>query len=103
MSFIKKLIIFTSKFISPKSSSANMTCEDASTLIANIKDISNDRKQEVLSHIKDCPCCGNYYNQILFLDKKCKEIRKFSLKESEESSSKSLKESKLEIIKRYSQ
>jgi hypothetical protein len=96
MNIFNKVLVFI-RGVKPREKKT-MSCEDASLLIANIDDIDEETQKEVIAHISDCPCCGNYHDQIIFINKKCREINNFSIKAME---SESLESTKLDIIKKY--
>ena len=75
-----------------------MTCEAASLLIANMDDLEETIKSDVLQHIENCPCCGNYHDQIIFINKNCKELNKLDIKSIDPNS---LDSAKRDIIDKF--
>ena len=96
MNILSKFMIFLKTLTSNQKK--GMTCKDASLLIANIDDLETSVKEEVLAHVSDCPCCGNYLDQIVFLNKKCKEINKLDIQQLD---TESLSQAKLDIINKF--
>ena len=99
MSLLNGLKNLISHLTSLKEVKPGMSCEEASVLIANIEDLEASVKVEVLDHVKDCPCCGNYHDQIVFLNKKCQEINNLKIKEIDPET---LNLSKMDIINKFS-